>query len=65
MELKKVKYTGLDTIDVTEKMEAAEEKMAQKGWREYRVDMLSSAMVEVTYVKGEIEEEAEDEEEDE
>lgn len=63
MELKKVKYTGLDTIDVTEKMEAAEERMAQKGWREYRVDMLSSAMVEVTYVKGEIEEEGEEEDE--
>lgn len=62
METKKVMYNGLDTEDVTAKMEAAEEKMAQKGWREYRVDMLSSAAVEVTYVKGEI---VEDEEEDE
>ena len=63
MELKKVMYNGLDTVDVTEKMEAAEVKMAQKGWREYRVDMLSSSTVEVTYVKGEIEEEEEDEDE--
>ena len=64
MELKKVMYNGLDTIDVTEKMEAAEEKMAQKGWREYRVDMLSSSTVEVTYVKGEIEEEEEEDEDE-
>ena len=62
MELKKVMYNGLDTVDVTEKMEAAEVKMAQKGWREYRVDMLSSSTVEVTYVKGEIEEEEEEDE---
>lgn len=63
MEMKKVMYNGLDTVDVTEKMEAAEVKMAQKGWREYRVDMLSSSTVEVTYVKGELEEEEEDEDE--
>lgn len=63
MEMKKVMYNGLDTVDVTEKMEAAEVKMAQKGWREYRVDMLSSSTVEVTYVKGEIKEEEEDEDE--
>ena len=62
MELKKVMYNGLDTVDVTEKMEAAEAKMAQKGWREYRVDMLSSSTVEVTYVKGEIEEEEDEDE---
>lgn len=62
MEMKKVMYNGLDTVDVTEKMEAAEVKMAQKGWREYRVDMLSSSTVEVTYVKGEIEEEEEEDE---
>ena len=56
MNTKRVLYNGMDTVDVTEKMEAAEAKLAQKGWREYRVDMLSSSTVQVTYVKGEIEE---------
>ena len=51
---------GADTQDVTEQLEAGNEKMAAKGWREYRVDMLSSSTVRVTYVRGEIEEEEED-----
>ena len=53
-------YMGADTQDVTEQLEAGNEKMAAKGWREYRVDMLSSSTVRVTYVRGEIEEEEED-----
>ncbi len=60
MEQKKVTYMGADTQDVTEQLEAGNEKMAAKGWREYRVDMLSSSTVRVTYVRGEIEEEEED-----
>ena len=61
MELKKVLYSGIDTDDVTKEMEAAEAKMAEKGWRELRVDMLSSSTVRVTYARGP-EEEDEDEE---
>ena len=57
MELKKVVYTGLDTEDVTAQMEAAEGKLAEKGWREYRADMLSSSTVQVTYARGELDEE--------
>ena len=60
MEQKKVTYMGADTQDVTEQLEAGNEKMAAKGCREYRVDMLSSSTVRVTYVRGEIEEEEED-----
>lgn len=60
MEQKKVTYMGADTQDVTDQLEAGNEKMAAKGWREYRVDMLSSSTVRVTYVRGEIEEEEED-----
>ena len=59
MELKKVMYSGIDTDDVTREMEAGEAKMAEKGWRELRVDMLSSSTVRVTYARG-----PEDEEED-
>ena len=60
MEQKKVTYMGADTQDVTDQLEAGNEKMAAKGWREYRVDMLSSSTVRGTYVRGEIEEEEED-----
>lgn len=56
MEQKKVTYMGADTDDVTAKLEAGNETMAQKGWREFRVDMLSSSTVRVTYVRGELEE---------
>ena len=57
MEQKKVTYTGVDTEDVTEQLGNA--KLAEKGWREYRVDMLSSSAVRVTYVRGELEEDEE------
>ena len=40
MEQKKVTYTGVDTEDVTEQLEQGNAKLAEKGWREYRVDML-------------------------
>ncbi len=59
MEQKKVTYTGLDTNDVTEQMERGNKTMAEKGWREYRADMLSSSTVRVTYIRGEVEEEDE------
>lgn len=52
MEMKKVVYSGQDTADVTMQMEREEEKMAAKGWTARRVDMLSSATVRVTYVRG-------------
>ena len=45
MEQKKVTYTGVDTEDVTEQLEQGNAKLAEKGWREYRVDMLSSSGV--------------------
>ncbi len=57
MEMKKVTYNGMDTDDVTAQLEAGNEKMAKKGWREGRVDMLSSSTVQVTYLRGEEEEE--------
>ncbi len=57
MEQKKVTYNGVDTDDVTQQLEQGNEKMAAKGWREYRVDMLSSSTVRVTYVRGEVDEE--------
>ena len=60
MEQKKVTYNGVDTDDVTEQLEKGNEKMAAKGGREYRVDMLSSSTVRVTYVRGEIDEEDEE-----
>jgi hypothetical protein len=60
MEQKKVLYSGEDTVDVTRIMEEGEAKMAAKGWREFRVDMLSSATVRVTYVRGEEDEDDED-----
>lgn len=56
MEQKKVTYNGVDTDDVTQQLEQGNEKMAAKGWREYRVDMLSSSTVRVTYVRGEVDE---------
>lgn len=59
MEQKKVTYTGVDTEDVTEQLEQGNAKLAEKGWREYRVDMLSSSAVRVTYVRGELEEDEE------
>ena len=51
MEQKKVTYTGLDTEDVTQMLEEGNRKQAEKGWQEYRVDMLSSSTVRVTYVR--------------
>ena len=59
MEQKKVTYTGVDTEDVTEQLEQGNAKLAEKGWREYRVDMLSCSAVRVTYVRGELEEDEE------
>ena len=55
-----MRYDGVDTDDVTAQLEAGNEKMAKKGWREGRVDMLSSSTLEVTYFRGE--EDDEDEE---
>ncbi len=60
MEMKKVRYDGIDTDDVTAQLEAGNEKLAKKGWREGRVDMLSSSTLEVTYLRGEEEDEEED-----
>ena len=61
METKKVRYDGVDTEDVTAQLEAGNEKMARKGWREGRVDMLSSSTLEVTYLRGEEDDDDEDE----
>ena len=35
MELKKITYSGIDTDDVTKQMEEGNDKLAEKGWREY------------------------------
>ena len=51
MEQKKITYSGSDTEDVTVQLEAGNAKLAEKGWREYRVDMLSSSTVRVNYVR--------------
>ena len=59
MEQKKVTYTGVDTEDVTEQLEQGNAKLAEKGWRESRVDQLRSSAVRVTYVRGELEEDEE------
>lgn len=59
MEQKKITYNGIDTDDVTAQLEAGNAKLAEKGWREYRVDMLSSSTVRVTYVRGEPDEDEE------
>ena len=61
MEVKKVRYDGIDTDDVTAQLEAGNEKLAKKGWREGRVDMLSSSTLEVTYLRGEEDDDDEDE----
>lgn len=58
MEQKKVTYSGIDTDDVTRQLEEGNEALAKKDWREYRVDMLSSSTVRVTYIRGEPDEEA-------
>ena len=55
----KVTYTGVDTEDVTEQLEQSSAMLSEKGWPEYRVDMLSSSAVRVTYVRGELEEDEE------
>ncbi len=62
MEKKKVTYSGVDTDDVTNQLEEGNAKLAEKGWREHRVDMLSSSTVRVTYVRGELDEDDEEEE---
>lgn len=59
MEVKQILYTGADTEDVTRIMEEGERKMAAKGWREGKVDMLSSSTVQVSYYRGPEEEEEE------
>ena len=56
MEQKKVTYSGVDTEDVTRQLEQGNAAIAQKDWKEYRVDMLSSSTVRVTYIRGEIDE---------
>ncbi|MCI8415820.1 MAG: hypothetical protein HFF00_09365 [Ruminiclostridium sp.] len=56
MEQKKVTYSGVDTEDVTRQLEQGNAALAQKDWKEYRVDMLSSSTVRVTYIRGEIDE---------
>ena len=56
MEQKKVTYSGVDTEDVTRPLEQGNAALAQKDWKEYRVDMLSSSTVRVTYIRGEIDE---------
>lgn len=60
MEKKKVLYSGQDTEDVTEQMEKEAEKLAAKGWTARRVDMLGSATLRVTYVRGPEDEDDED-----
>ena len=47
MEQKKVTYTGLDTEDVTQMLEEGNRKQAEKGWQEYRVDMLSLSLIHI------------------
>ena len=53
MEIKKITYSGVDTNDAIEKLEAGIAQMAEKGWFARREDMLSSSTVRVTYTRGE------------
>ena len=52
--------TWMEGFCVTKQMEEGNAKLAEKGWREYRVDMLSSSTVRVTYARGEEDEEGEE-----
>ena len=52
--------TWMEGFCVTKQMEEGNDKLAEKGWREYRVDMLSSSTVRVTYARGEEDEEGEE-----
>ena len=53
MEIKKITYSGVDTNDAIEKLEAGIAQMAEKGWFARREDMLSSSDVRVTFTRGE------------
>lgn len=57
MEIKKITYSGVDTVDTIEKLEEGIAQMAEKGWFARREDMLSSSTVRVTYTRGEPEDE--------
>lgn len=59
MEMKKITYSGADTVEAIEKLEEGNAKMAEKGWFARREDMLSSSTVRVTYTRGEPDEEEE------
>lgn len=60
METKKVVYIGDTTDEVTQRLEAGNDRMAAKGWALNREDMLSSTMVQVTYTRGQPDEEEEE-----
>ena len=59
METKKVVYMGDTTDEVTQRLEDGNDSMVAKGWSLFREDMLSSTMVQVTYTRGEPDEEDE------
>ena len=61
MEVKKVTYMGVDIDDVTKQLEEGIEKMTEKGWAARREDMLSGTTVRVTYTRGPLDDDEDEE----
>ncbi len=61
MEVKKVTYMGVDIDDVTKQLEDGIAKMNEKGWTARREDMLSGTAVRVTYTRGPVDDDEDEE----
>lgn len=61
MEVKKVTYIGSDIEDVTKQLEEGIAKMEAKGWAARREDMLSGTTVRVTYTRGVLDDDEDEE----
>ena len=61
MEVKKVTYMGVDIDDVTKQLEDGIAKMTEKGWTSRREDMLSGTAVRVTYTRGPVDDDEDEE----
>lgn len=61
MEVKKVTYMGIDIDDVTKQLDEGIAKMTEKGWTVRREDMLSGTAVRVTYTRGPVDDDEDEE----
>lgn len=61
MEVKKVTYIGSDIEDVTKQLEEGIAKMEGKGWQARREDMLSGTTVRVTFTRGVLDDDEDEE----